>query len=404
MPVAMNVNQNRSIGVWSWFFSVTWASLLSLLHCQILAAATPTLLQPSDAEKAVKRLPKYVGLGYTGLTFFKGRLYAPCNIGVLEIEEGKVRRAYRWNRRDSVVEGIWLDQANNLAWVWVVGDGRLASFDGRTWKSVPMPQPKSGFVTRGDILEGYRGISGSKTFWLEGAGCVWPWDAASGTWKPDLVLPRFANYGSLVRCLFLENKPCVIARYEPGWNLVNWGELASRKGDSVHFLDGSWQEITNRTGQPFFVEATVTAGDGYMRTIDGHVLQIHSGQVSRVSSPGFCEALVVTTSGTLLAEFRNLGIYEFTDRWRCICKAPFESQLEKRWVHLAEDRGTIAVAFTRWPGQKITSSLYDLLASIWILRGENWQPVPFAAIQPTAKEEKQWMPGGPLISSLSPLP
>src|SRR3954468_24377196 len=80
------------------------------------ARPQPSIICIGDAEKLAKNQMAH-GFQYSGLVFFHGRLYASCNLGLLEVENGYPTNLYQWSKLDSVVEGPWLDTANGLLWV-----------------------------------------------------------------------------------------------------------------------------------------------------------------------------------------------------------------------------------------------------------------------------------------------
>lgn len=325
-----------------------FAVFLALCPLQAFSAQPPTVLTPLEASKSVNKLPAHLSFGYSGLAFYRNKLYASCNIGLLEIENSTVSRAFRWNKSDSVVVGPWLDSASGKLWVWCVGDDSFANFDGKTWRTVPMPQLKRGYVTRGDVLSGYRGVFGSNCFWMAGAGTVWPWNEGKKKWGDQLDLPSFMNAnrpGTLQRLFFVNDMPFVTARHEPGWAVLGRARNNNLGGDTFHYLDKWWQQIPDSVNKPSFVEQAAAVGHkGFARTIDGDILQIDPSGISELESPGFCESLAATSTGTLLASFRDAGVYEFGNSWALRFKSPYSPSKGKNRVHLAGSDGRIALA------------------------------------------------------------
>jgi hypothetical protein len=86
--------------------------LLSFLEAS--GATLPTILTPEEATKSVAKWSRSATFGFSGVGFYSNRLYAACNIGLLEIEGGRVRKAYRWRRSNPVVEGPWVDLPNGI--------------------------------------------------------------------------------------------------------------------------------------------------------------------------------------------------------------------------------------------------------------------------------------------------
>lgn len=162
-----------------------WA-LLWLCGCNLLALnqsnkGQPNVVPPQSIPPIIKDLPANVGFGYSGLTFFNGKLYATSNIGLLEYEGTTLSRLYKWREKDDVISGPWLDQANNSLWAFHNGINKLIRFDGKSWTLMDLPRPEDGY-SRGDMLMGFRGISSNHAFWLQGGGIAWQWDAGKKAW------------------------------------------------------------------------------------------------------------------------------------------------------------------------------------------------------------------------------
>lgn len=352
------------------------------IHCLgVIGAQSPTELTPLKANKFVKKLPAYVGFGYSGLAFYSNRLYASCNIGLLEITNGTVSKVYQWNKADSVVDGPWLDFAHGKLWIWRVGDDCLGFFDGNTWKSTAMPQPKHGYVTRGDVLSGCRGVSDSNSFWLDWVGNAWSWNNSRKKWEEPIDLTIFTNgnrSGTLERMFLASDKPFIAVRYEPGWEILGREHNQNLVGDTFHYFDKGWQRIPDNSKKSFFTEQMVSVGGrGFARTIDGEILQIDPSGVSQIESPGFCEVLAVTSADTLLASFRDAGIYEFVNKWQLRFKAPYPSNEGEKWVHLAESDGQIALATDPVPQLRDGKTIFTSTAGLWFFDGKELVKIKF---------------------------
>lgn len=351
------------------------------------AASKPSVMFPDDAERLVNKLPNYTSFGYSGLAFYGKNLYAASGIGLLEFENNSLKHLYQWNKSDTDIEGPWVNLVDGQLWVWRAGDDRLASFDGKVWRACSMPKPKNGYFSRGDILDGFFGVSSTNAIWLTGAGCAWPWDSSHGKWKEQLDLPAFKNAtrsGTLQRLFLLGDKPFVVVRYEPGWAILGRARSKKLVGDTIHYFDKRWLQVTNNTVNRFFVEQAMSVGGkGILRTIDGEILQVDSSNISKLESPGFCDALAVASAPNLLASFHNLGVYELTKDWKLRFKAPYPSTDGEHWVHLAENNGQIALSVSPLPqlvAEKNSSdykTVYNSFAALWIFDGQKLENIPF---------------------------
>ena len=371
-------------------FFIWKVSLLLLMLCglglSVEAATKPSIVSPEDAERLVNKLPDYTRSGYSGLAFYGKNLYATSGIGLLEFEGNSLKNLYRWNKSDSDVEGPWVNLVDGQLWVWRAGDDRLGSFDGKAWHEFAMPQPKKGYFSRGDILDGFFGVSSTNAFWLTGGGCAWSWDLSKKMWTEQLDLPAFKNTtrsGTLERLFLLGDKPFVVVRYEPGWAVFGRARHKNLVGDTVHYFDKHWLQVSNNAVQRFFVEQTVSVGGkGFIRTIDGELLQVDPSNITKLETPGFCEALAVTSAGTILASFHNLGVYELTKDWKLRFKAPYPSTDGEHWVYLAENDGQIALSVRPVPqlvAEKNSSNyktVYDSFAALWIFDGQKLENIP----------------------------
>lgn len=350
-------------------------------------SATPSALSPGDAERLVNKLPSYTAFGYSGLAFYGKNLYASSGIGLMEFAGGSLKYLYQWNKFDADAEGPWVNLADKQLWVWLAGNDLLAGFDGKSWRVLPIPQPKKGYVSRGDILEGYHGVSNTNTFWLTGGGSAWPWDSINQKWKDSLALPSFKSgtrSGSLQRLFLLGNEPFVVARYEPGWAILGRDHDKNLTGDTIHYFEDSWKDVTNNCGGLFFAEQVVTVeGKGYIRTVDGELLEVTKDAIVQLRTLGKCEVLATTSSGTLLACFHNVGVYEFKKDWELRFKTPYPANEGEHWVHLAEGDGQIALSVSPVPqlvaGKNISDykTVYNSSAALWIFDGQKLENILF---------------------------
>jgi hypothetical protein len=114
----------------------------------------PAVVQGSEIPQLLKPLSPTATFGYSGVSFFQGKLFATTNIGLLEIDGSDVTRVFLVQRKYSVVSGPWVDSANRLLWIL----DELLSFDGQDWRRMKMPTPEKGYYSRGDVLEGIRAV------------------------------------------------------------------------------------------------------------------------------------------------------------------------------------------------------------------------------------------------------
>lgn len=302
----------------------------------------PDVLPASEIRSLIQQIPDYTSFGYSGLSFFKGKLYVTTNIGLLEFERGRVSKVYRVQKQYSVVSGPWVDRADELLWVADDQTHELLSFDGTSWRRVPMPLPKRGFYSRGEWFGGVKAVGNAKGFWIVNAGEVWRWHAASKQWRGE-PSPQKTVADDIIGVLPVEGKPLFLVRHQ------RWGRLLIRprgefKSDSVSVFDGNWREIPNNGGQ-FLAEQWVVARDAaYIRSDDGTLLRVTTKGIMKVSAPGECETLTISSAGTLLTSIRRKGIYEYTGQWKLRANSPYASGSGDYWAYLAENTGELAYA------------------------------------------------------------
>jgi hypothetical protein len=352
--------------------------LFSLLICFILyliaktqvVKSRPRIVPPQKVTGIIRAIPSYTSFDYSGLCFFQKKLYASSNIGLLEFDGGNLSRLYKWYDRDDVISGPWLDVANKSVWVKHEGINKMIHYDGTTWEMTQLPQPKDGY-TRGDILSGFRGTGTTEGFWLEGGGHAWRWNSKNSIWEP-VSMPQD---GSLARIIPLPNKILLVMRHEllPSFLFIR----SDFKSDTLHYYEGQWKDVPNKTGINFFIEGVAIVKDvAYGRTSNGLVLRITPSEITKLESPSNCEAIATTTSGTLLASFRGSGIYEYTDEWHKKFSSPYSSTEAEHWAYIAESDGQVAFAITSMPhlyGEKVK---YLGQTTLWVSEGNELRNVP----------------------------
>jgi hypothetical protein len=387
--------------------------MLSLLGtvCVVEGRNLPIVVPAEDVPKyGVDPGPLFCG----GICFYQDKLYASSGPGLLEISSNSLQRLYMWHKDGSAVEGPWADSAHGLLWIRLWYEYAWAYFDGKTWGMVKEPKPTHGYISRGDEWRGFRCVSNQKTFWLEGAGRAWVWKGAkSGKWAEEIFPAVFGT--SLVPSPLLKRMIpvgddvyyVIRDKGEPGIILEGvaqasglYDRLYGRlKGDSVYYCDkGQWYAVTNRGASFFTVESGAGNSRGYIRTKSGDVLQVTKSGVSAVNSPGLCDAIVGSATGTLLAGFRELGVYELKDEWHKVLGNPYPKEDRDYRVDLASQKGRIAFAVLPLPvrsqgspsvgrrvlhGQGGRPALeppepqlsYNARPGIWISDGSEWREV-----------------------------
>ena len=106
------------------------------------------------------------------------------------------------------------------------------------------------------------------------------------------------------------------------------------------------------------------------------ILRVTPSEMTRLDAPDGCEVIAATTTGSLLASFRNAGVYEYKEGWHKRFPSPYSSTEPEHWAYLAESDGQIAFAITSMPQGYGDSKMYRGQTTLWISRGSELKAVP----------------------------
>ncbi|HNG95533.1 MAG TPA: hypothetical protein PLB32_22205 [Acidobacteriota bacterium] len=341
-----------------------------------VGSANPRIILPQDVPRKIKEIPTYTRFGYSGLAYYKGGLYASSNIGLFEFQNGKLTHLYKWDDRDDVVSGPWIDQANDSLWLFHNGLNKLIRFDGKEWAFLELPRPKYGY-TRMDMLKGFQGVSSDKSFWLQIGGSAWRLDASKNGWVSE---PR-PEPGLLVSMAPLKDKTHYIVRHKYASFFPESAVNRPNKPftDGVYlFNQGEWKESPESNGLCYFAKQVLAFKDVvFILTESQQLLRLTSTEIKPIKTLGEIEAMTSTSTGTLLVSFRNQGIYEYTNDWQQKFPSPYPKTETSHWAYLSEYDGEIALAITpkpQWAGDGTWS--YSGLTTLWISSGNEWKAIP----------------------------
>jgi hypothetical protein len=339
------------------YLFVVMAFLIGLASCRNpKLPATPRSVSADQIRATIRALPRDSHFSLSGLAFFKGRLYVSTNVGLLVFGGEKAEKLYKWVKEDDVVEGPWIDLANDVLWVQHAHDNSLFKFDGTVWKRVTLPVPAVGYYTRGDILAGFTGISGLTAFWLIGGGHVWRYDAKGTSWIPELEPPA-PQYSAIRAVAPSSNSMLYIVREGPSDYAVYNREQNWIKRNLSEKMDFGGI-VTNREGT-------------YVRAEDGRLFFIGSGIIEVVKIPGFCEAITRTSTGKILASFIDRGIFLLDNgEWNLQVPYPYGKEEGEHWAFLAESNGQIAYGTSCVPHLKADKITYSGSVALWVQLGK----------------------------------
>lgn len=353
------------------------ASFLSLIlscGCTLLGVSQsnnrqPAVVSSQGVSRVIKSLPANIEFGYSGLSFFDGKLYASSNVGLLEYKNGTLSRLYKWHEKDDVISGPWFDKANNSLWVFHNGINRLIRFDGKSWHVMDLPRPKDGY-SRGDMLRGFRGVSNEHAFWLQGGDNAWRWDAGKQSWI-DVAVP---DTGLFVGIAPIKEKVFVIMQhnYTPSIAASPYNRPDKPNSDAVYFFEnGEWRELPNKSGIKFFTKEIVVAKEAaYILTKNDEILMLSASELVPIKTLGKVEAIAAASSGNLLVSFRNDGIYEYANEWNKRFSKPYTSSEGEHLAYLTESNGQLAFAISAQPQRNGDSQVrYTGTTTLWISSG-----------------------------------
>jgi hypothetical protein len=349
---------------------VAFIAVYSLYKTESFSNAPPTVWDVRKMRAAIRALPSYAHVSYSGVAFFRDRLYISTNVGLIELENGHVTRTFRVQKQYSVVSGPWTDMAHQLCWIIDDQTGQLLSFDSTTWRRV-RPPPATRYLGSG---EGPRFAGNENGFWLASGGGAWRWERAQEIWIPESAGNSID--ASVIGVLPIGDALFFLVRHELLPALVKPGQdFAS---DSV-LADGS--PIQSTLGGGFLADTWASAGDAaYVCSKTGVLIEVTPKAIKTVAAPGECEAVSSSGSGTVLAGFRAAGIYEYRGGWQRLAPHPYPGGRGEYWLHIAGDGKRLAVAIE---GKSVVDCDHSSSAemkftqnaptSLWLFEGHAWR-------------------------------
>lgn len=327
------------------------------------APAQPKSLPATDVAKFARALPSYTRFGISGVAFLETRLFVATNIGLLQVQDREIKQLYQWYEKYNVISGPWSDEPRGGIWAHRYDDGYFVRFDRNGWHRIDSPKPPKGYYSRGDLLEGFTGVSDASHFRLIGAGHIWKW-SDSGTWSIEPQPPAgessdvvgFANVGRLllfvVRMGVCPLPPCTHAAY--------WQDA------------GQW-----RTPLPLSIgrvrQVAMTSHGAFVRGDKGELVRVEAGKATSMDIPGPCEAITRTSDGKLLASFRGAGIFVLEKSWVKLFDDPYTASEGEHWAYLAESKGLVAFATASVPHLKPGTDnqwYFSGTDALWISEGK----------------------------------
>lgn len=258
----------------------------------------PNVKPAGEIHKLIKSLPNYAPFSFTGIAFYKDRLFAGTNIGLIELKNALPQTVYQWTHGDAVVEGPWADDATDSLWIQRDHDGALLRLDQKGWHLVKLPDPPKGYFSRGDVLGGFRGVCELSGFRFVGGGFVWKRDVADHwTLEPSPPVPE---YSSLEGIAFFDSFEVLVVKLgassvQPCGHVAYWREA------------NTWGTAINL---PFCcVNQVLGAADGVgVRGGKGSLVRVTRTEAVTLPAPGPVEAMTLTSSRKALVSVAGAGI------------------------------------------------------------------------------------------------
>jgi hypothetical protein len=297
----------------------------------------PQVLHPSKIAEAVASIPKYTELGFSGLASHSGKVYATSNIGILEIQDGRIIALYRWHPKDPVVEGPWPNLNDGSLLFHDPPGERFLSCKSGEWSTLPLPNTQ---LSRKDMLLGFRGYSNRSEFWMVCGRNLW--SLVNSRWVDCPSPPAREAIAALIP---FKDTLVAVSRNEP---FTEWEKSleSNERFDAIYkFANAAWAELLV-DGFRFHAKDVVSSESrAFILTRTGEILELSSDlKLSRLQVPGPSEAICVTSKGFLVSSVPGLGIYEYDKDWVRICRYPFGPDEGKHEAFVTEAAGAVILA------------------------------------------------------------
>jgi hypothetical protein len=298
-----------------------------------------------SGPSVLKAVPPGQRVAFTDVAFFDGAVYAASTAGLLEFRDGRLKSCLQWNPKDPVIESLWVSPDGKELWLKPAAGLSLTRLSDGRWESTAIPSPKAGYYTRGDALEGFRGIGDDHDWWLVGGGHAWRRDGQGRSWVDE----RVPSSGRLLGFARVSGLTFALVRHELLPMLGS--DRSDFQSDTVEARDPEWRAIP-QPGIRFLASyptksVAVTPGAMFIRTEKGELLRATSRVLEKVPAPGGCDAMTATTNGELLGSFGDQGVAVLREHWIRLFDRP-DSAEWKTWgfreVSISEHGGAIAWA------------------------------------------------------------
>jgi hypothetical protein len=332
--------------------SLSAAILLAVgaLGCQ---SVVPDVRSPHEIPGRILAHPNNPRLGVTGVVFWRDKLYASTNVGLLECTGDRASALYQWDDTETWIEGPWVDRGGDEIWFRDLRSAAFRRWDGREWTAAALPY-KKGYLMRLGVRWGFRGTSDAARCCLEGGGYAWSWDRQNREWVVEDV-PAGTVYALV-----------------PAGDGLYAAILGSNGAElELHVKDRqTWARLPGVHPKDGLRDLLGTAAGGFILHYEGRIIGFDRRGFRNIEQPGPCEAIAATTDGALIASFPGRGIFERRgEAWRLRHPYPYDEKEERHRAYLAESNGVIALV-TSALRQSIDPPSWSGTSAIWISKGD----------------------------------
>jgi hypothetical protein len=338
-----------------------------LMGAAVMTGCGMTVYRPPQAQKEIEFPDE---LSFHGLAFFEGKLYAASSQGILEFDQGRLSGLCRWRLGPYKVigfQGPWPDRTDGSLLFKEEYADFLIRRDEHGWSTVPLPEPRGDQINPLLYSIGrFSGASDRRRLWFSSQLETWLWDQNSHQWFEEELPPVVESVQAVVpvgESLFaiLRNELSAFTLYAEGKEF---------KSDDVFVrkMGLEWRPLKPQGGGFAAAQIVAVSGAAYIRTWGrGELLRADWNTLVRIEVPGPCEALAVSTGGSLLASFRDRGLFKYSEGagWTQLFPCPYPPREQKQHAYLAEDRGKIAFAISAWRTTE-TGPPNEPISTLWI--------------------------------------
>ena len=372
----------------------------------------PRVIPAQDFARDVPKLPwkAYdlpVRFQVLGLCFEGNKLWASTSQGLLEIQDDQILALHHWGD-ETWASSPWTNPNRNE--LYVMFTGVLMKRDSRGWWDLgPPPFRYVGFGPCAsqesiDALHGGYFFQGGSDSFRSVISCfhgerVVLWKPEAEEWE-EIAGPPVTQWSATVAAVRGEPDIFFLVR-EPAFLQPPTYDEYHTIGRYCHVVysiipsDREWSRRELPLALHEVATHIIAIGDSaHVRASDGALVEVAPNRVRLHETPGACEALLKSSTGQLLASFKDRGIYSLEDGWKKLRAVPYATPSTHQSALVAEHNGVVALATVSprpeipfFTDQKSGQVSEDRL---WLLRNGNPVSIDlslFLACDPTRQKK-----------------